>query len=103
MATVNLAAVDQRTAARPLSLRPHTARPKVIRRIVNLPESSRMRRPELEPTPLGTSTEQKRIEIFGGPLSTCSKVSRVFATIVKVMSSELLIGAFRASARKLRR
>ena len=60
--------------ARRLTLRPRTIRPKVIRRIVHLPGSSRMRRPELEPTPLGTSAEQKRIEIFDGPLSTCSDV-----------------------------
>jgi len=72
MATVNLVALDQRTQARLLSLRPRTVRPKVIRRIVNLPGSSRMRRPELEPTPLGTSTEQKRIEIFDGRHSTRS-------------------------------
>ena len=74
MATVNVVARDQRTAARLLSLRPRTVRPKVIRRIVNLPGSSWMRHPELEPTPLETSTEQKRIEIFDGPLSTCSDV-----------------------------
>ena len=33
-----------------------------------------MRRPEREPTPLGTSFEQKRIEILDGPLSTRSDV-----------------------------
>jgi hypothetical protein len=74
MATVNVVALDQRTAARLLTLGPRTVHPKAIRRIVNLAGSSRMRRPELEPTLLETSTEQKRIEIFGRPLSTCSDV-----------------------------
>jgi ubiquinone biosynthesis protein len=74
MATVNVVALDQRTSARLLSLQPRKIRPKVIRRIVNLPGSSRMRRPELEPTPLGTAAEQKRIEIFDGPLSTRSDI-----------------------------
>jgi ubiquinone biosynthesis protein len=67
-------ALDQRTSARLLTLKPARIRPKVIRRIVQLPGSSRMRRPELEPTPLGTSSEQKRIEIFDGPLSTRSDI-----------------------------
>jgi hypothetical protein len=33
-----------------------------------------MRRPELEPTPLGTSSELKHIEIFEGKLSTRSDI-----------------------------
>ncbi len=74
MATVNVVALDQRTSARLLSLKPAKARPKVIRRIVTLPGSSRMRRPELEPTPLGTSSELKHIEIFEGKLSTRSDI-----------------------------
>jgi ubiquinone biosynthesis protein len=67
-------ALDQRTSARLLTLKPARIRPKVIRRLVNLPGTSRMRRPELEPTPLGTSSEQKHIEIFEGALSTRSDI-----------------------------
>jgi ubiquinone biosynthesis protein len=73
MATVNVVALDRRTSAQLMLREPRTIRPKVIRRVITLPGSSRMRRPELEPTPLGTSAEQKRIEIFDGPLSTGSE------------------------------
>ncbi|MCW5735064.1 MAG: AarF/ABC1/UbiB kinase family protein [Enhydrobacter sp.] len=71
---MNVVAIDQRTSTRLLSLKPAKIRPKVIRRVVTLPGSSRMRRPELEPTPLGDSSEHKRIEIFDGPLSARSSI-----------------------------
>ena len=57
-----------------MRLVPRSARPKVIRRVIALPGSSRMRRPEWEPTPLGTSSEQKRIEISYAPLSIRSEI-----------------------------
>lgn len=82
MATVNVVALDQRTSARLLSLQPRKVRPKVIRRIVTLPGASRMRRPELEPTPLGTSSELKHIEIFEGAFSTRSDVLAVVLAFV---------------------
>jgi ubiquinone biosynthesis protein len=82
MATVNVVALDQRTSARLLSLKPREVRPRVIRRIVNLPGSSRMRRPELEPTPLGVSSEQKHIEIFEGKLSTRSDMFVVVFALI---------------------
>jgi ubiquinone biosynthesis protein len=71
MALVNVVALDQRTAMR---LVPRAPRPKVIRRVLALPGSSRMRRPEWEPTPLGISSEQKRIEIDHAPISIQSEV-----------------------------
>jgi ubiquinone biosynthesis protein len=71
MAPVNVVALDQRTAMRLVPLEP---RPKVIRRVIALPGSSRMRRPEWEPTPLGPSSEHNRIEIVYAPLSIQSEV-----------------------------
>ena len=41
-----------------------------------------MRRPELEPTPLGTSSEQKHIEIFEGALSTRSDIFVVMFALI---------------------
>lgn len=82
MATVNVVALDQRTSARLASLGPRRSRPKVIRRIISLPGSSRMRRPEWEPTPLGTSAEQKRIEIFDGPVSSRTDLLVVIGALV---------------------
>lgn len=79
---MNVVALDQRTSARLLSRRPPKIRPKVIRRVITLPGSSRMRRPDLEPTPLGTSTELKHIEAFEGAVSTRSDVLAVFLTLI---------------------
>ncbi len=82
MTTVNVVALDQRTSARLLSRRPPKIRPKVIRRVVNLPGSSRMRRPDLEPTPLGVSGDMKHIEAFEGPLPARSDMLAVFVTLI---------------------
>jgi len=79
---VNVVALDRRTSARLLSLRRSTLRPKVIRRIVHLPGSSRMRRPELEPTPLGTSSELKHIEVFEGAMSARSDMLAVIFALI---------------------
>jgi ubiquinone biosynthesis protein len=57
-----------------MRLTPVSPRPKVIRRVVALPGSSHMRRPEWEPTPLGTSSEQRKIEISYAPISMRSEV-----------------------------
>lgn len=71
---MNVVALDQGKAMR---LVPLAARPKVIRRLVALPGSSGMRRPEWEPTPLVTSSDHKRIEIDYAPLSIQSEVLHV--------------------------
>lgn len=81
MARVNVVALDQRTSAWLASRGRRTIRPKVVRRVVTLPGSSTMRRPEWEPTPLGPSSEHRRIEISYGPMSTRSDMMIIVATL----------------------
>ena len=60
-----------------MRLVPRQTRPKVIRRFITLPGTSHMRRPEWEPTPLGMSSENKRIEISYAELPIRSHVLTV--------------------------
>lgn len=65
-----------------MRLVPREPRPHVIRRVVALPGSSRMRRPEWEPTPLGPSSGHEPIQIVYAPLSIRSHVLVVIGAFI---------------------
>ncbi len=67
---MNVVALDRRSSDRLVSRAPRAKRPKVLRRLITLPGTSAMRRPDLEPTHLVSDKPYQPIEIRDAPLGS---------------------------------
>ncbi len=67
---MNVVALDRRTVGRLIARAPSSPRPPVLRRLITLPGTARMRKPELEPTRLISGKPHRDIEIVDVPLGS---------------------------------
>ena len=67
---MNVVALDLQTSRRLIARAPAAPRPEVLRRLITLPGTARMRKPELEPTRLISGKPHHSIEIVDVPLGT---------------------------------